>query len=193
MENTKRLLKAFAVIFLLNLLIFNWSKISWIFSYHYISAAFSEEQTEIVPTADLQRENSIEIPAIGISAPIITSDNLSPDYEEELKNGVVHYLDSALPGEKGQTILLGHSAPLNWPKIRYDWVFSDLNKLKEGDSIFVYFDGKKYDYMVEEISIIEKSGKISDSFDNGSSLVLMSCWPPGKDSKRIIVKSLLNI
>jgi len=107
------------------------------------------------------KENIIEIPKIGIISPIVFSQEYDKEVLEEiLKEGVLHYPDSALPGEKGLIIILGHSAPENWPKVNYDWVFSDLNKLEKGDIVYIYFNEHQYDYIVRNKFFLEKGEEI---------------------------------
>jgi LPXTG-site transpeptidase (sortase) family protein len=83
---------------------------------------------------------------------------------------------------------LGHSAPAGWPKIKYDWVFSRLNELSDGDEIFVYFENKKYTYQFSKKIFLEKGEELPSLLTNSENiLVLISCWPPGKDLRRIAV------
>jgi len=205
-KNIKRLWKAFVFFFLLSFLVINWSDISRIFSYfNYrvvyasISEPFvSEPFVETLNNDENNQKNTIEIPKINIEAPIIflkeEIERNSEDFEEVLKKGVLYYPDSALPGEEGIGIILGHSAPLNLPKINYDWVFTDLNKLETGDMIHIYFNHRQYDYKVRNKFFLEKGEDIPflQSPDSKPVLILLSCWPPGKDQKRIAVEAILE-
>lgn len=150
----------------------------------------TEESTEKV---FIGKQNSIVIPKIKIEAPIILVDSTRPeDFIEPLKNGVTHY-PSSLPGESGEIIILGHSSPPLWPKTNYNWVFSDLNTLESGDEIYVYFNNSQYKYVVEG-RVFLQAGQELPSFatdDSRSKLLLISCWPPGIDNKRIVVYSEL--
>jgi LPXTG-site transpeptidase (sortase) family protein len=200
-EVVKKLLKPFIFLFLVNFLIFNWNSVSWIFNYKVISRAisdfsgkissfFAEIENKINSLGQIaQRENSLEIPKIGVLAPLIVTNSSEKDLEEGLNRGVVIFPDSALPGQSGQTIILGHSAPPNWPKIKYDWVFSRLNELEEKDEIKVYFNNREYNYYVKNKIFLEKGEEIPNySTDSGNTLLLISCWPPGKNLKRIVVE-----
>lgn len=141
----------------------------------------------------VDKSNSIVIPKIKIEAPVIVVNSTNPeDFNEPLKRGVTHY-PSSLPGEKGEVIILGHSAPPFWPKINYDWVFSKLNTLKAGDEIYIYFNNSQYKYVVEG-QVFLQAGQELPSFatkDSKSKLLLISCWPPGINNKRIVVYSEL--
>lgn len=139
----------------------------------------------------INKPNTISIPKINIEAPIIFVNSTQPkDFLKPLKEGVTHY-PSALPGESGRTIILGHSAPSGWPKINYDWVFSNLNKLERGDEVFIFFNNQKYRYLVKE-KIFLRKGQDLPSQNSDSELILISCWPPGIDNKRIGVLAELQ-
>jgi len=211
-ETIKKLLKPFILLFLVNFLIFNWNSVSWIFNYRVISRAisdfsgkisgfFAEIENKINSLGQIAqaenvnfppRENSLEIPKIGVLAPLIENSN-EKNLEEGLNRGVLIFPNSALPGQAGQTIILGHSAPPNWPKIKYDWVFSQLNELEEKDEIKIYFNNREYIYYVKNKIFLEKGEEAPNySTDSGNTLLLISCWPPGKNLKRIVVEAKLN-
>lgn len=142
-----------------------------------------------------EQSNIIDIPAISIKAPIVFPTTTDvPILQKYLDKGVILYPTSAMPGKAGQTIILGHSAPENWPIIRYDWVFSKLNDLKAGDDIKVTVDHKQYAYTVTQKKIINKGEEVSfgDLTNSENRLILVSCWPPGKDYKRILVEAKLK-
>lgn len=181
----------FVSVFVLVSIAINWSNLSWFFSLRYLTYAFEEDKPVIQAEKTYNVENSIEIAKIGITAPIITPTGLDTTFKSELNLGTVLYPDSVLPGENGQTTILGHSAPANWPKIKYDWVFNDLSKLVPGDEIVIYFNGKRYVYSVVKNYIINRGDELSADTSLKNTLMLMSCWPPGKDYKRIAVEASL--
>ena len=195
-KNLKKLIGPFIVIFLISFVIINWSDISWVFNYKFVSSYFSglfqkdNQQVENGESDYVGIEDSLIISKIEVSAPLIFSESSdTEDLEKLLNEGVVHFPDSVLPGENGQTVILGHSAPPNWPEINYDWVFSNLGGLEKGDEITVYFNHQKYAYFVKETTVLERGEEIPQKaltyFEN--MLVLVSCWPPGKDLQRIAV------
>ena len=209
-KELKKLWRPFLILFLISFLIINWSQISWIFNSRVVSGFFSEffqankeEKPEILFNNHFndneveeeeeqyyEKEGSIEIPKINIFAPLVfTESSDEKEIERALSLGVVHFFDSVFPGQKGQTIFLGHSAPPGWPKIKYDWVFSDLNNLVEGDEIIIYFNQKKFSYYTTEKLFLEKGEELPDQNLTNSKnvLILVSCWPPGQDIKRIAI------
>jgi LPXTG-site transpeptidase (sortase) family protein len=90
-------------------------------------------------------------------------------------------------------VILGHSAPSGWPKIKHDWVFTDLDKLAPGDTIFIDLNNKQYTYAVKQKTIIKRGEEApQDGLSADTNvLTLISCWPPGKDYQRIAVQAVL--
>jgi len=134
--------------------------------------------------------NSIKIPKISIFVPLVIAGNSKEEIYIALNKGAAIFPDSVLPGEVGQTIVLGHSSPRNWPKIKYNWIFADLNDLNYGDEVSVYFNDKKYSYYVKEKIFLNRGEDLpakGSLISPGNVLVLITCWPPGKDYKRIAV------
>jgi len=190
----KKLWKFFIFLFLVSFIVINWSDISWVFNYKVIYRGLSNffERNKI-EAVYFDKEDSIEIPKIEVKAPIIFPENNSEgDFEKALKKGVLHYPQSVLPGEEGTTILLGHSAPPNWPKIDYDWIFNDLNKLNTGDEIYIYFNQSRYIYEVTEEFFLNPGQDIPQPLTNSKHVLnLISCWPPGRDQERIAIRAEL--
>lgn len=202
--------KYFLFLFLISFFIINWSDVSWIFNYRAVSGVvsnviedkdngiendFVEDKVVLNYEEEHNKEDIIEIPKINISVPLITVKKSSTNDEvfKALDRGAVIFPSSVTPGESGQTTVLGHSSPLGWPKVKYDWIFSSLNELVTGDEIFIQFDNKKFFYVVSEKIFLEKGEEIPDSLTNSKNvLLLISCWPPGKDIKRIAIIAKLT-
>ena len=210
----KKLWKYFILLLLLTLIIFNWNQISWVFNYRAVSGFFSEifrsgeQEIKIAhPSNDTKeaeeeedyeyhaRKDGVVIPKINIDAPLIFIDSLEiKEIERGLDLGVVHFADSVLPGQDGQTIILGHSAPPNFPKIKYYWIFVRVNELAEGDEIHVFFKNRKYQYKVTAKFFLESGDDIPQDHLTGSKnvLYLVSCWPPETGTRRIAVEAQLQ-
>ncbi len=195
LQKNRGVLRLLFLIFLISLLALNWSDIYWIFNPRVISFGIQSVvgRNESINETYYQEVDSINIPLINISAPIVESKGSSDrDFAEALDRGVVHFPESAIPGEIGTAILLGHSAPAGWPKINYDWVFSEIEKLNEGDKIEIYFNKRKYIYKVKEKIFLEIGEDLPSYASDKSEIVLLSCWPPGRNIKRIGVRAILE-
>jgi len=181
-KNTKTLFKFFVIFFLVFLITANWREIALFFNYRIIEHKISEILT---PEETIQNNNfTLYIPAIELEAPLKTE---RQEVENLLNKGTALHPDSVLPGEEGSIIILGHSAPQGWPDIDYDNVFNKLNDLKENDEIIIFSEEKDYSYKVVDKIIFfpEEEAEVLDNRKN--SLILITCWPPGKDYKRMAV------
>ena len=153
------------------------------------------QQITNVKTNYTDKQNTLEIPKISISVPIIFADSTDKaQLTKDLDLGTVFYPGSAYPGQAGQIVILGHSAPPGWPTIKHDWVFTDLDKLVAGDQILIDLNNKQYTYIVKNKKIIARGAEVPqyNADANSSILTLISCWPPGKDYQRITVQAELQ-
>ncbi len=143
----------------------------------------------------IETETSLEIPKIGTRAPIILAeesqkDNLSP----LLLNGVVHYPDTALPGESGNCVYIGHSSNYWWQKSDFNYVFALIGKLAPGDKIIISHFSHIFSYTVSEIRTSPKNlvELFTETDGADPTLTLVTCWPNGTDFKRLLVKARLD-
>lgn len=204
------LLKFFLLFFLIFFVIINWNKISWVFNYKAINLTFSnwllkEKQPissqipVLTPSPSFsfpfsEKENSIEIPSIEISAPVFLAKSTDEKkILEFLDRGVVMFEDYALPSKEGTTVILGHSAMHDWPKSNPAWVFTYLRDVKEGDEIIINFEHKKYTYYVTRKFVL-KEGENLSKIEGENVLFLITCWPPGRLSfkQRLVVEAKLK-
>jgi len=191
----KKFLKNFFIFFLIFLFIFNWQWIKQslkkIWGIEEIQKAISKIKEKKISKKILQteKENSIEIPKLKISAPLY----LVKDWEEakeKLNFGVVLYLpESQLPPEKGKLVILGHSAPIGFPQKNYLSIFTHLSDLLEGDEIILNLDKKEYHFSVKKKHFLSKNEKLPQTTKKEGILFLISCWPPGEDLRRIAVEA----
>jgi sortase A len=134
---------------------------------------------------------SVVIPKIGANEKVYP--NVDPNNESEylniLKKGIAHAKGTAFPGMNGTTYLFAHSTDNFWDVGRYNAVFYLLNKMQIGDDITIFFQGKRYDYTVNDTKIIDPTDThyIAANLGQGERLILQTCWPPGTSWKRLLV------
>lgn len=106
----------------------------------------------------------------------------------DLSKGLAHLPGSALPGEKGNVFISGHSAIRPSFSIKQA-LFSNLTDLKVKDQIIVDTPGSKFIYEVIGFKIVDPSdlSVISAPDTMGRYISLMTCVPPGLNFKRLIV------
>jgi LPXTG-site transpeptidase (sortase) family protein len=155
-----------------------------------ISSIKSRPTVSINPAAGLE----ISIPKIGITAPVIIEPSADPKVIlKDLKKGVVHYSGSAMLGQPGTAIILGHSWTTSWRTGNYDSVFSLINKLAAGDTFTISNGDNVLTYRVVGNMVfnpISKDKTIEEFIkSDSSSLVLITCWPAGSSRERLAVKA----
>ena len=144
---------------------------------------------QILVPADTQF--SITIPKIGASAKIYP--NVDPANSSEflpvLQKGIAHAKGSVFPGFSGNVYLFAHSADNWWNVGRYNAVFYLLKNLTSGDSVTVFFENVRHDYVVDTVFTMnpEDTTYLKGPQNGKEQLVLQTCWPPGTTWKRIVV------
>lgn len=146
-------------------------------------------------------ENRIIIPKLGKNIPLVDVehqnnfdfDHMENIFMQELEKGVIRYPGTALPGENGNAFIFGHSSNYPWVKGAYNEVFALLDNLENGDQIIVYYNQKKYTYVINTKKIVRPTDvKAISHDDTKKELSLMTCWPVGTTLKRMIVSAELK-
>lgn len=106
----------------------------------------------------------------------------------DLSKGLIHLPGSALPGEKGNIFISGHSALSQFSLLK-SAPFSKLSELKKGDQIIIETPGSKFVYEVAGSKIVDPRdlSVIAAPESRGRYISLMTCVPPGLNLKRLIV------
>jgi len=143
----------------------------------------------IASNHDTTTGNNIYIPGVNINAPIVMG--ASTDAKtilSQLKEGVLVYPGSDIPGNGGSTVIIGHSSS-DFPWQKYAHVFAALPDLSRGDMIIINYNGNKYAYNVNE----KITGSVDElaTRDIKGDLILGTCWPIGTDEQRILVTASL--
>lgn len=127
-------------------------------------------------------EFAISIPKLKIEKKEVFVDS------NDITGGLAHLPGTALPGEKGNVFISGHSA-LNFFKGIKNAPFVNLQDLKKGDQIEVLAGDTKFTYEVTEIKIVKPDdlSVINPPEGVGRYISLMTCVPPGLNFKRLIV------
>jgi sortase A len=105
-----------------------------------------------------------------------------------------HLPGTALPGEKGNVFVTGHSSLTGLlPKGQQVALFVNLPKIKKGDQVIVTALGQRFVYEVVGLKIVDpKDVSVINPPDNyGRYMSLMTCVPPGFNAKRLIVVTKL--
>lgn len=147
------------------------------------------------PTTDtkVSADPRIIIPKINVDAPVVYDLNTLKEsvVQQKLKSGVVHYPipgANAMPGQKGNTVILGHSSNDVFDDGGYKFVFVQLNNLERGDTFYLNYNGTRYTYSVTEKKVIDPTQVSELVTDNTKPIAtLVTCTPPGTALKRLVV------
>lgn len=113
-----------------------------------------------------------------------TFDVMSDVDEKTLRNNIGWLPSSALPGQEGLCILMGHR----------DTDFRVLEYICIGNDLIVTREGISCSYMVTDIEVIEDDSALNFKSLTGSNLVLVTCYPfhyTGYAPKKLVVFSQL--
>jgi sortase A len=128
-----------------------------------------------IPTPGPEHAIRIQIPSIGVDAPIVQGDGW-----EQLKKGVGQHIGSSNPGEKGNVVLSAHNDI-------FGEIFRELDRLKPGDTITLYTNQRAYNYVVSGSEVIEPTQVEVMESTSKPTITLISCYPYLVDDKRIAV------
>lgn len=145
----------------------------------------------------LKRSEKPAFDRMKISIPSIKIDSATAFIDSnDLSKGLAHLPGSALPGEKGNMFISGHSAlPLFFSGDKnYGSIFANLPNVKKGDEILVFVGLTRYIYKVINIKTVDPSdlSVVEPPEPLGRYITLMTCVPPGLNSKRLIVLGQLD-
>ncbi len=142
----------------------------------------------------LSGDFSLAIPTIKAYANIIENVDVASEetYKEALKSGVAHAQGTGFPGENKRIFLFAHSTNSLTNFTKYNAIFYDLRKLKAGDTIYMYYEGKKYVYIVSDKKVVAANDVSFLAPSEEPTMILQTCDPPGTTWKRLLVFATLS-
>jgi sortase A len=133
----------------------------------------------------------IIIPKINVEVPVVYGVTSTDDsvVQKALEVGVVHYADTALPGQDGNLVIVGHSAGNIFNPGQYKYVFSLLHKLDNGDVFYIQKDSVRYTYQIYKKTVVKPTdvGVLAPQPESAATATLITCDPPGVSSNRLVV------
>lgn len=141
-------------------------------------------------TQTVSADPRLIIPKLNIDVPINFNIPLS-DVMSAMNHGVAHYRisgASAYPGEIGNFIITGHSAGDVYSSNPYKYIFSGLERLEDGDLIYVNYNSVRYTYKVIGKQVIEPTNVGALVVQTDRPLItLVTCTPLGTSRYRLLV------
>lgn len=153
-------------------------------------APVSAEDTVVSEPIKTLYAPTIVSEVISLRAPIIFSVS-EEAVLDQLLEGVVGLAGTALPNERGNVVLLGHSSNLAWRAGDYKTIFSLLDHLENGDSITIYYQYEHYEYQVTEKKIVKPTDLSVLEKTNTPTLTLITCYPIGTANSRLVIRAKL--
>jgi LPXTG-site transpeptidase (sortase) family protein len=138
---------------------------------------------------------TLSINKINVDVPVVLSKSTEESVlQKDLNNGVIHYPHTAMPGQRGNMYIAGHSSNYVWSKGAYNYAFKQLNNLVEGDEIVAtvkFSNGKEFEYKYNVVLKEEVAPDDSRIFADTQSqiLTLTTCWPLGTSARRLMIKA----
>lgn len=133
-----------------------------------------------VPTSGPQQAVRIQIPTIGVDAPVVQGDGW-----EQLKKGVGQHIGSTDPGLVGNVVLSAHDDI-------FGEIFRNLNQLQAGDRVILYTTQQQYIYVVTASQIVAPTQVEVMNPTSEATVTLISCYPYLVDRQRIVVFAKLQ-
>ena len=162
--------------------------------YAYVSPgnapASQIEALDPTVTQVVSDEPRLIIPKLNVDVPVRFDVNVS-DIMEAMNSGVAHYRiagASAYPGEIGNFIVTGHSAGDIYSSNPYKYIFSGLERLENGDLIYMNYNSVRYTYRVVKKQVVEPSDVAALIVETDKPIItLVTCTPLGTSRYRLLV------
>ncbi len=140
------------------------------------------------------RDMFITISSIGIRNIKISPNVESSDekvYNKFLKGGVAHFKGTPVPGDGGNSFIYGHSAVEAFFSRHKDYpetIFSRLDGVDVGQEVVINKDNSDLKYIVRSKKIVDPTDfSVLRPSRSKETVTLMTCWPLGIGTKRLIV------
>lgn len=158
----------------------------------FASAALPQLGTGQSQRPDITREYTLDIPSLDIYNAKVNIGGT------DLNKSLVAYEGTALPGNPGAPVIFGHSVlrqfynPSEKNPRRYNSIFSTIMTLKNGDEIFLTYDGVKYRYIVQAKTEVQPEDVyiLTQQYD-ARQLKLVTCTPEGTYLRRGVITAQL--
>ncbi len=147
---------------------------------------------EVAPVAMAEEPVLLTIPSLDRVVTVLNPETRDiVELDQELLKGVVRHPDSALLGEDGNVVILGHSSYLPNVMNKNFQALNGVQKMKWGDIIELESDGTRYTYRVEKVYQAKASGVTIPTDVSGKRLTLVTCNSFGAKEDRFIVEAKL--
>lgn len=156
----------------------------------FIQPSRSLSNVPLITNQAVGQDPEIIIPKINVQIPVVygMTSVEERDVQKALEGGVLHYADTALPGQNGNAVIVGHSSNNIFNKGKYKFAFVLLSRLEPGDTFYLQKDGKRYTYEIYQKKIVKPNDvSVLGPADRAATASLITCDPPGTSINRLVV------
>lgn len=135
-------------------------------------------------------EPKIIIPKINVEIPVVYDEKSVEEksVQNALERGVLHYATTSAPGEKGNSVIFGHSSNNILNRGQYKFAFVLLSKLDTGDVFYLNYNGTRYTYKVFDKKVVKPTDLgVLGNAGRPATATLITCDPPGTSINRLVV------
>ncbi len=184
-KKINQLLTSVVVLFALYILVAPyWPKIIFIFKDKSASAPYAGTlRGDTVKTGVVKptpKENRIVIPTALIDQPVLEGNGLWVIDKGGAWRKDLHVIS---PKEVGNTVIVAHRFTYQKP----DSGFYNLDKVKVGDKLAIYWEGEELIYIVTETKTVPESAVEIEGNTYGRTLTLYTCTPIITAENRLVV------
>lgn len=126
--------------------------------------------------------NTLVIPGLSLREEILEGSGI-----ETVNRGVWRRPLTSTPDSGGNTVLVGHRFTYSGKS-----VFYNLDKVRVGDEIRLYWNNKEYIYITEEIQVVSPDSSVVEAETSEPRLTLYTCTPLLTAKDRLVVKAKLQ-
>ena len=148
------------------------------------------EAVDPTVTRTVSADPKLLIPKLNIDVPVHFGIQVS-EVMSAMNNGVAHYRIAgadAYPGQIGNLVITGHSAGDVYSSNPYKYIFSGLERLENGDHIYINYNSVRYTYSVTKKEVIEPTNVAALIVNTDKPLLtLVTCTPLGTSKYRLLV------
>ncbi|MFA5009872.1 MAG: sortase [Patescibacteria group bacterium] len=177
-----------ALVVILAIVAVNWSYFAKQVSAWWLYDVLNTTSTDMTV---IDQPNRLVISSLGLNVPLVeveATDEVT--VQHGLEQGVVHYPNTAAPGEFGNAYYFGHSSDYAFKDGNYKTVFATLPRIEVGAEILITNSaGRQFSYVVRDKKVVEaKDMSVLSQGDRTQKLLTMqTSWPLGTALKRYVV------
>jgi LPXTG-site transpeptidase (sortase) family protein len=137
--------------------------------------------TSVVKSDPVPVDNTLVIPKLEMREQVYDGSNLGT-----LRKGIWHLPNSSSPDKGGNTVMAGH-------RFTYDGkaVFYYLDKVAIGDNMTLYWQNKRYDYIITAINEVQPTDGTLVATTDTPTLTVYTCTPLWSAKNRLVITAKL--